>query len=63
MIALPVLGGMEVEFEIGEILKWEKWPEANVAGSVINEHSPVVVLDGKEVVIDLNKVEILPPPL
>lgn len=101
--AFPVLEGTEVGFEIGEILEWKKWPEANVDGSVINEHSPVVVFystdylenketylnsgrlgvklsflvysgtaneiqkkktelpDGKEVVIDLNKAEILLP--
>lgn len=41
--AFPVLEGVGVEFGIDEVLEWKKWPEADIAGSVINEYSPALV--------------------
>ncbi|EEB74028.1 hypothetical protein [Thermococcus sp. AM4] len=41
--AFPVLSGEKVDFEVKEVLEWKEWPEADIAGTVVNEHSPALV--------------------
>lgn len=62
--AFPVLEGVRVRFQVEEVLEWKKWPEADVSGAVVNEHSPAVAfyaadyIERKEAYVNSEKLDV-----